>query len=415
MEEKMTDLGPQPDYANDTISLHEALSIFTKRWKYLVILALLFILGALVKHKFFPTYPARGVLLIKDVKNSRYQLLLNSIANRLGEFAPDEAQESDEVSQGINLLETHRFHVRLAKRIFEFYEEEKDSQESFELLIGKILKIENEKLRTLRMAQVLRSLLHYSNEGEGRLKISLKTKNKVLSYNLVSLAIEEAREELITREIFELEQAEKYFSEEIQKVQIQLDEIEKQTINKMQEHQVLSVDIEKGEASRYVNELKQSISDTSIAIKKNKNLIRDLQRKINKANAVTSQGKFSGASQIRNLKAENKDYRAKLRSLQSTLKNYERKQKGLLPFQQEIEKMKAKYTYEYKVYESLRSSLAKIGLEKTYIKNKVEVLEPEFVERITSKPGLMVMVFLALMLSQVLGLGGIYLYELFRP
>ena len=265
------------------------------------------------------------------------------------------------------------------------------------------------------MAQVLRSLLHYSNEGEGRLKISLKTKNKVLSYNLVSLAIEEAREELITREIFELEQAEKYFSEEIQKVQIQLDEIEKQTINKMQEHQVLSVDIEKGEASRYVNELKQSISDTSIAIKKNKNLIRDLQRKINKANAVTSQGKFSGASQIRNLKAENKDYRAKLRSLQSTLKNYERKQKGLLPFQQEIEKMKAKYTYEYKVYESLRSSLAKIGLEKTYIKNKVEVLEPEFVERITSKPGLMVMVFLALMLSQVLGLGGIYLYELFRP
>ena len=38
-----------------------------------------------------------------------------------------------------------------------------------------------------------------------------------------------------------------------------------------------------------------------------------------------------------------------------------------------IEKMKAKYTYEYKVYESLRSSLAKIGLEKTYIKNKVEV------------------------------------------
>jgi hypothetical protein len=59
--------------------------------------------------------------------------------------------------------------------------------------------------------------------------------------------------------------------------------------------------------------------------------------------------------------------------------------------------------------------LAKIGLEKTYIKNKVEVLEPEFVERITSKPGLMVMVFLALMLSQVLGLGGIYFYELFRP
>ena len=77
--------------------------------------------------------------------------------------------------------------------------------------------------------------------------------------------------------------------------------------------------------------------------------------------------------------------------------------------------MKAKYTYEYKVYESLRGSLAKIGLEKTYIKNKIEILEPEFQERIRSKPGLTVMMFLALMLSQVFGLGTIYLWELFKP
>ena len=130
---------------------------------------------------------------------------------------------------------------------------------------------------------------------------------------------------------------------------------------------------------------------------------------------MNNTSKFSGGAQIKNLTAENKELQAKLRSQQRTLKNYGKKQKGLLPFQQEIEKMKAKYTYEYKVYESLRSSLAKVGLQKTYIKNKIEILEPEFIERIKSRPGLLVMVFLAVMLSQVLGIGLIYLWELFKP
>lgn len=414
----MVSFGPEPDYVKETISLNEALATFTKRWKFLVILALLFILGALVKHKFFPMYPARGVLLIKDVKNSRYQLLLNSIANRLGEFAPAEVKESDEVAQAINLLDTYRFHKHLAQTIFTYYKDNEQDRYVLDMLFKNINKIKKEELKLLRGAQTLRYLFNYADDGGGRLKVSLKTKNKKLSYLLVNMALEEAKKELVSREIYELEQAEKYFSEQIKEVQSHLDEIEKQTIQKMQKHQVLSVDIEKGETSRYLNELKQSISDTTIAIRKNNNLIRDLKRKARrnkKKGRVSSKGKFSGAAQIRNLSAENKELGAKLKSLQQTLKNYGRKQKGLLPFQQEIEKMRAKYTYEYKVYESLRGSLAKIGLEKTYIQNKIEILEPEFIERIRSKPGLTVMVFLAVMLSQVIGLGTIYLWELFKP
>lgn len=414
----MFTLGPDPDYAKDTISLHEALSTFTKRWKFLIILALLFVLGALVKHKFFPTYPARGVLLIKDVKNSRYQLLLNSIANQLGEITGEQGQEEDTVTQAINFLDTYRFHKHLAKRIFTLYEKSEEDRKALNVLFKKISKIKKQELKELRGAQVLRYLYSYSNEGGGRLKVSLKTKNKRLSHLLVTLALEEAQKELVSREILELEQAEKYFTEEIKEVQSHLDNIEKQTITKMQKHQVLSVDIEKGATSRYLNELKQTITDTTIKIRKNNNIIRDLKRKARrnkKKGQVSSTGKFSGDAQMRNLRAENKELGANLKSLQQTLKNYGKKQKGLLPFQQEIEKMRAKYTYEYKVYESLRGSLAKIGLQKTYIKNRIEILEPEFIERIRSKPGLMVMVFLSLMLSQVIGLGAIYLWELFRP
>ncbi len=412
----MYNLGPKPDFADNSISLNEALKTFTKRWKLLFILALLFTFGALVKHKFFPSYPARGVLLIKDVKNSRYQLLLNSIANRLGDIASEETGGEDTVSLAINFLETYRFHKHLAAELFKHYESSEEDRKTLEPLFGNLIKIENVELRELRTAQILRSLLSYQNDGGGRLKISLKTNNKKLSYILVSLALKEAKKELTTREIIELKEAEKYFTTEIQSVQKHLEEIEKQTIDKMQEHQVLSVDIEKGETSRYLNELKQQITDTNIAIEKNNNIIRDIRIKQKKnKESINNTSKFSGGAQIKNLIEENKELSAKLKSMQRTLTNYGKKQKGLLPFQQEIEKMKAKYTYEYKVYESLRSSLAKIGLQKTYIKNKIEILEPEFLERIYSRPGLLIMVFLAIMLSQILGIGLIYLWELFKP
>jgi len=406
--------GPEADIAEDYISLNQALLTFTKRWKILVILALLFVLGALVKHKFFPTYPARGILLIKDVKNSRYQLLLSSIANQLGDFAPDEGQNADAVSQAINFLDTYSFHKHLARKLIQVHESSSVKKESLEIIFKNIKKIKEIPLKELRAAQVLRSLLGYSNEGGGRLKVYLKTKNRKLSYLIVSEALEEAKKELTRRDIHELEEAEKYFSMQIKEVQSHLDKIEKETIAKMQKHKVLSVDIEKGETSRYLNELKKSISETTIAIRKNNNLIRDLKKKLKKATSLET-GRFSGSSQIKNLRAENKDLSARLKSLEQTLKGYGRKQEGLLPFQQEIEKMRAKYTYEYKVYESLRSSLAKIGLQKTYINNKIEVLEPEFLERIQSKPKLLVMVFLAFVLSQMVGLGSIYLWELFKP
>ncbi|MCF8059314.1 MAG: hypothetical protein K9K67_08460 [Bacteriovoracaceae bacterium] len=408
--------GPEPDISENSISLNQALVTFTKRWKLLVILALLFVLGALVKHKFFPTYPARGILLIKDVKNSRYQLLLSSIANQLGEFAPDEGQGVDAVSQAINFLDTYSFHKNLARKLLSIYEnsENKNEIESLNLILKKISKIKDAPLRELRTAQILRAYLGYSNEGGGRLKVYLKTNNKKLSFLIVSVALEEAKKELVRRDIHELEEAEKYFSLQIKEVQGHLDKIEKETIEKMQKHQVLSVDIEKGETSRYQNELKQNISETTISIRKNNNLIRDLENKIKDIKSLET-GRFSGSSQIKNLRAENKELSAKLKSLEQTLRGYGKKQKGLLPFQQEIEKMRAKYTYEYKVYESLRGSLAKIGLQKTYINNKIEVLEPEFLERIQSKPGLLIMVLLAFILSQIVGLSSIYLWELFRP
>ena len=67
---------------SDEISLHQILKIFTQRWKYLIVLALVFLLGALIRHKYFPSYPGSGKLIIKDVRNSQLQSVISQVVGR---------------------------------------------------------------------------------------------------------------------------------------------------------------------------------------------------------------------------------------------------------------------------------------------------------------------------------------------
>lgn len=125
--------------------------------------------------------------------------------------------------------------------------------------------------------------------------------------------------------------------------------------------------------------------------------------------------KFNESSQIKSLEDQNKELRIELNSYQTHLRSYENQKTGLVPMQYEIQKMNAAHEFEYKIFVSLNDSLAKIGLQKTYVQNKIDVLEKERLSRVHSSPSLVIMILISLMLSQVIGIFSIYIYELFKP
>ena len=79
---------------NEEISMYQVMQVFISRWKYLVILALIGILGALIKHKFFPVYPAQGKLLIKDSKNSQIQSFISGMVGNVGGLSVSKGYDS---------------------------------------------------------------------------------------------------------------------------------------------------------------------------------------------------------------------------------------------------------------------------------------------------------------------------------
>ena len=78
-------------------------------------------LGALVKHKFFPMYPGTGKLIIKDVRNSQLQLVLSSVAGPGTDSSPD-AKAEDVLESAETVLDTHEFYVNLAKRLISYHQ-----------------------------------------------------------------------------------------------------------------------------------------------------------------------------------------------------------------------------------------------------------------------------------------------------
>lgn len=401
---------------SDEINLHQILTIFTNRWKYLIVLALIFTLGALIKHKYFPSYPGTGKLIIKDVRNSQLQSIIGHAAGVIGELSSPEVKGDDQITRAESILDIHEFYVAVGNRLLKI----KNEEHNISLInFFKEIKInENDPEFIHIVGNKLSANISFSTSKADILVVDAKSNNKELSVILVNETLREAQKNLIDRELDDLNRAENYFKLEIDGVRGRLDIIENSTVAKMQKNQIFSLDMEKGESSKYIGELKKNINNVNIALSNNESKIAELQMNIKASMIKKDSGvisKFNEASQIRVLENENRDLNIEVKTYQTYLKNFERQKNGLVPFQYEIEKMNASHEFEYKIYASLNDSLARIGLQKTYVKNKVEILELERPSHVHSSPPLMIMILIALTISQVFGIVSIYFYELFKP
>lgn len=400
---------------SDEISLHQILQIFTKRWKYLIVLALIFSLGALSKHKYFPSYPGTGKLIIKDVRNSQLQSIIGHAAGLGGEVSSPELKGDDPVGRAVALLDIHEFYVATTRRLLQLQSERRVP--ALERFFSEFKNRENNPEFVHEVANRLSGLISFNSSKADVLEVNAKSSNRELTVLLVNETLLYAQYNLIERELDDLNRAEAYFRLEIDGVRGRLDRIENSTVRKMQKNQIFSVDTEKGESSKYIGELKKNINNLKMALSNNESKIDELKNKIG-LSAVKETGvisKFNESSQVRLLEDENKDLNLELNTYLSYLKNFESQKKGLVPFQYELEKMNASHDFEYKMYAALNDSLARIGLQKTYVKNKVEILELERISRVHSSPPLLIMILIALTISQIFGIFSIYIYELFRP
>jgi hypothetical protein len=403
-------------------SIREAIIQVIMRWKILLLLALLGILGAMVRHKYFPVYPGQGKILVKDQSSSSLSTVLSQFS---GSSLVTNATLGTRLDRSLAYLETTDFNRRLAERIWAQLKDPdlpvlmKLELTSFAESLRLNLNVEEPESidhQINRMANGLRVRLRWNKTHGGILVVRVKTDRKAWTIHLINEALFMARDYLTERELRDVEEASQFFSLQIYEVERRLRSLELQTMNALKRSDMLSVDAERGEASQYLTTLRKNISDTEIKIREGETLLADLVARAERDTGRSEEAalsKFALSGQIRHLEDELRALRIRRETLSDYLKSYGQTKKAILPVQNEMERIQANYDFEFKVYENLRSGMAKLGLEKTFIENQIEILELESPLKVFSRPGLLVLVLISLTLSQIIGLALIALHELF--
>ncbi len=402
---------------NEEISMYQVMQIFLSKWKILVILGLIGVLGALIKHKFFPIYPAQGKLLIKDSKNSQIQSFISGMVGNVGGLSVSKGYDS--ATKASTFLDTNDFFLSMVKGMKTYKDSDASAEQKdvIEEIFSAFKHKKDEEELNQSVANWLRGKVKFNPSKGGQIIVKVSSKRKGRSVFLVNYALSLAKEKLVERELQDFDSAERYFKVKIDEVKARLEKLEEDQIGKSSGIGNLTVEMQKGNTGNYLKKLQGDVNDINLRLSENSSQIRALKRKAKREryNGDITLNKFGAASRLQTIIDENRELKNAKRTKERYIKRFGGKGKKLLPVQSEIEKMKASYTFEYKIYENLRDSLAKIGLQKTYLKNKVEILEGDRMSRVRSRPGLFMMMLIALMISQVIGLGSIYLFELFKP
>lgn len=410
------------------VSMHQVLRLFTSKWRYLLILALIFSLGAVVKHKYFPKYPAEAKLIIKNADNSQVEHFFKSFLGNMSGPSNKKGHEANTLA--IVYLKTNKYFLRLAERVMEL-QSSKDTDpkvvHTFTKYFGRFkTKAGDDKFKQ-RLADSIRGKIRFSPARTGQIVFKVKSYRKSFSVHLVNVAIQVAKELLTDIEVDNYLKAEKFFEGEIADLAFNLKRLEEESIFKMKKSEAVSTELEKEEGSHYLDNLRQNIADVKVKISENDKLIQSLKERgkgvTDNPASSSSITKFGASSQIKVLEDENKVLKIRRETyeshLEENLKAYMKKvlvqKRELLSFKSEIEKLKQNYLLEYQIYKDLKDKLVRIKLQRTHTKNRIEILEEARSGRVRSYPGLMMMILIAIMLSQALGLGAIYLFEIFRP
>lgn len=401
-------------------SIREAIIQVIVRWRILVLLALLGVLGAMVRHKYFPVYQGQGKLLVKEQADT----VLSSLSSQGSQ--PIHSALALRLDRSLAYLETTGFNQRLAEKIWsqmrdsQLPESMRNELQSFAASLDLNLEVQEQDLideQIKLLANSLRLGLKWNKTHGGLLVVRVKTDRKAWTIHLINEALFVARDYLTQRELHDVEEASQFYSLQIYEVERRLRDLELKTMQALKRSDMLNVDAERGEASQYLTTLRKNISDLEIKIKEGESLLSELQSRSEQKTGLSEEAalsKFAISGQIRHLEDDLKTLRIRRDTLSEYVLSYGETKKAILPIQNQMERIKANYDFEFKIYENLRSGIAQIGLEKTFIQNQIEILELESPLKVFSRPGLLVLILIAVTISQIFGLFLIALVELFQ-
>lgn len=391
------------------LSLSEITNIALRNWPLFLVLLIVTTSIGLSFYKWKNPYVAKTTIIVNDNQNSQLQSFSMALA---GNAKTNEAKKSNSTAQkNLEYFKTTEFLQKVLNAAnnpllnTQLTLAEKSGQNIFtkHVLNDKTTMTEDEKLIAY---QKLDKMLSFKVKSDFEIEIAASNDQKELALYVANLTSTVAFESLRQREAFEIQEINDFITKEKAVVDQELMELNSKMakFNDKPENLISITSIDK--VGEYLSTLKIQKNEITMKLAENNKLIQTLSAS---SNGRRESELYGNNGRIQALKLENDQLRSKLGNLQAAFDRTSQEAKGMPYAAQMYEELQKRADMQLAKFKDLSEGLSKVEALKVAAANKYEIFEKSRLDKVTPAVPLLVILFLAVLISQVLGSLIIYL------
>ena len=391
------------------LSLSEITTIALRNWPLFLVLFIATTAIGLSFYKWKNPYVAKTTIIINDNQNSQLQAFSMNMA---GAAKINEAKKSNSAAQkSLEYFKTTEFLQKVLNAAnnpllnTQLTLSEKTGQNIFAKLVlnDKTNMTEDEKLVAY---QKLDKMLSFKVKSDYEIEIAAANDQKELALYVANLTSTIAFESLRQREAFDIQEINDFVTKEKAAVDAELLDLNTKMakFNDKPENLISITSIDK--VGEYLSTLKFQKNEVTMKLAENNKLIQTLT---SNSNGRRESELYGNNGRIQALKLENEQLRSKLGNLQAAYDRTSSEAKGMPYAAQMYEELKKRSDMQLARFKELSDSLSKVEALKVAAANKYEIFEKARFDKVAPAVPLLIVLFLATLISQVLGSLIIYL------
>lgn len=403
---------------SEELSLSHIAKILIQNWPLFVVLFIIISSALTFVYSYKVPYVATSSIIINDSKNSSLQSFASQFMGQEGILKVTEGKKANSsIQKDIEYLKTVDFYQKLLKNLSQGYDKANlslNERHGFTAFNKTILKnksllalSEEDKLVAI---QYLDGLLKINLSTDYEIEVTVKSMDRQMAYYIVNQTVPVIASELKDRQLNDLIKIKTFLNSQKDSLDKSISEINKKLSDFQSKPENLISLSSKDKVGEYLSELMVRKNEIRMKISENNKIINSLGGSGNKKDSAL----YGHSGKIQSLKIENDMLESKLIDLQKTIGSVSYQAKAIPQAGMIYEDLKKKSDIEFQNYKNVTESLSKLEAYQLSLNNKYEVLETAQFDKVRPAIGLLTLLIIALLVSQIIGSIVIYLKSIWH-
>ncbi len=386
----------------EDLSLKEIAKIFTGNWVLFLILFTATSMSALGIYAYRTPFVSTGSIVVNDAQNSSLQSFATQFFG-LTKSVADGKKNNSPLQKHLEYLKTEEFFNQLLADI-----QLQEKVESLTIAEKKGFEIFKENYLTMPLTaesrgqaiQKLDAMTKIKLQSDFEIGISFQAAEKEVALFLTNIALNTVAQTLKERELLEIQKVDSFIKGQIETTEKNMKTLNAQLAEFQNKPENLMSLSSKEKVSEYLSELLVRKNEIRMKIAENQKAIRLLAPGPSKRRESQLYG---NGGRVQALTLEIEMHQSKIADIQKAIDQVAYQAKAIPVATQVYDDLKKKSEMEFTKYKELTDATSKVEAQMLSVQSRFEILDKGRIDKVVPQISLLILLMLALLISQVVG------------